>query len=134
MTKLIALLFILLVGFVGCKVFQHYEAIKNEQETVQKEQAAAVVRGEQLEGLPQGLAASLQTAEQQGIAALRTWYKTYGHLVQDPRKAWIELDIASQIFREDPSEARRIFAAVKGRMPPTSPIWPRIKQLQATLE
>jgi hypothetical protein len=134
MTKLIAIFFIALVGFVGCKVFQHYEAIKNQEETVQKQEAAAIVRGDQLDGLPQGLSAGLQAAEEQGTAAVRTWYKTYGHLVQDPRKAWIELDIAVQMVREDPSEARRIFAAVKERTPPGSPVLPRIKQLQATLE
>ncbi len=44
---------------------------------------------------------------------------------QDPRKAWIELDSCVAIAREDPSEARRVFAEVKKRTP-------RVKALEKT--
>ena len=47
---------------------------------------------------------------------MRNWLKTYGQSVEDPRKAWIELDYCVAVAREDPAEARRVFAAVKERI------------------
>jgi hypothetical protein len=60
--------------------------------------------------------------------------KAHGNSVQDPRKAWIQLDYCVLISREDPAEARRIFAEVKGRLQPSSPVWARIKRLEKTYE
>jgi len=54
--------------------------------------------------------------------------------VEDPRKAWIELDFCVAVAREDPAEARRVFAAVKERIGPASPVWPRMKELEKTYE
>ena len=84
--------------------------------------------------MPQQLQASLQAAQKQGASALRGWLKSYAKIVQDPRKAWIELDYCVLIAREDPAEAKRIFAGVKERTPATSPVFPRIKQLEKTYE
>jgi len=123
-----------LMFFGGFKLFLYFERVKNERETEQKQEAAALVVGDQLEGLPQSLASSLQAAESQGVTGLRNWLKTFGHAVQDPRKAWIELDYIVMLARENPAEARKLFAEVKQRTPPSSPVWPRIKQLQATFE
>lgn len=134
MTKLIAILFIAVAIFVGWKIFQHYEQVKNEEQAIEQTKPAAITRGEQLEGMPHNLMASYQTAEQGGLNSLRSWMKTYGGLVQDPRKGWIELEIAVMTFRENPTEARRSFAAVRERTPPESPLWPKIKQLQATFD
>jgi hypothetical protein len=89
-TKVIGVLAVALVLFGGFKLFLYFERVKNERETEQKQAAAALVIGDQLEGLPQSLASSLQAAQAQGAAGLRNWLKTYGHAVQDPRKAWIE--------------------------------------------
>lgn len=134
MTKLIGILIILAVLYGGWNVFLYWERVKNEKETAKKEAVAAAITGERLEGLPQPLEASLAAAQSQGAAGLRAWLKTYGQMVHDPRKAWIELDYCVMVSREDPSDARRTFAAVKERTPPTSPIWPRIRQLQSTYE
>jgi hypothetical protein len=60
--------------------------------------------------------------------------KNYGRLVQDPRKAWIELDYCVLVSHEDLPEARRVFAEVKARTPESSPVWPRIKDLQKVYE
>ena len=65
---------------------------------------------------------------------MRAWLKTHGAQLQDPRKAWIELDFCVAITREDPAEARRIFKSVKERLQPTSPVWPRVKQLEKSYE
>jgi hypothetical protein len=65
---------------------------------------------------------------------LRNWLKAYDRQIKDPRKAWIELDYCVLVAREDPAEARRVFASVKDRMPASSPVWPRIKQLEKTYQ
>jgi len=134
MTKLIAALIIVAVLYGGWELFLYWEKVKNEEETKQKQDAAAMVIGDQLPGLPYKLEASLQAARKHGAAGLRNWLKTYGQSVEDPRKAWIELDICVAVAREDPAEARRVFAAVKERLGPSSPVWPRMKQLEKTYE
>ncbi len=138
MTKVIAALIILLVLWGGWELFFYWERVKNEQETQKKQEAAALVVGESLPGMPysntQALEQSLRKAQSDGAGAMRTWLKNYGNLVQDPRKAWIELDYCLLLAREDPAEARRVFAQVKARTPETSPVWPRIKQMEKTFQ
>jgi|SRR5215471_2615922 len=134
MTKLIAILIILAVLYGGWQLFFYWEKIKNEEETQKKQAAAAVVVGDQLPGVPNQLEASLKAAESQGAVGLKNWLKTYGRSIQDPRKAWIELNYCVLISRADPSEARHVFAEVKNRTPESSPVWPRIKQLEKTYE
>jgi len=107
---------------------------QNEEEIAQKEAAAAVVRGEALPGMPYQLDGSLQAAQSQGATGLAAWLKTYGQVVQDPRKAWIELDYCLLVSKDNPAEARRIYAEVKKRTAQNSPVWPRIKQLEKTYE
>jgi hypothetical protein len=65
---------------------------------------------------------------------LKNWLKTYGQSVEDPRKAWIELDYCVAIARQDPAEAKRVFAQVKERISPSSLVWPRMKQLEKAYE
>lgn len=133
MTKLIAALMVLAVLYGGWELFFYWEKVKNEQET-QKKQASTVIDPDGLAGLPQPLEPALKAAEAQGAPGLRTFLKNYGRSIQDPRKAWVELDFCLLIAREDPAEAKRIFAQVKNRTPETSPIWPRIKKLEKAFE
>ncbi len=137
-TKLIAALMIIAVLYGGWKLFFYWEEVKNNQETEKKQAAAAAVAGDQLPGFPPQAASqlenSLHAAEAQGAAGMRQWLKLYGRSIQDPRKAWIELDYCLLLSREDPAEAKRVFAEVKARTPPSSPVWPRIKQLEKTYE
>lgn len=130
MTKLIAALMILAVLYGGWELFFYWERVKKEEDTHQKQAAAAVVAGEQLSGMPYQMESSLKAAESQGAAGMRNWLKAYGREIQDPRKAWIELDFCLLVSREDPSEAKRVFAEVKERTPESSPVWPRIKKLE----
>ena len=137
MTKVIAAVLILLVLWAGWELFFYWERVKNEQETQKKQAAAALVVGDNLPGMPQysqGMESSLRKAQAQGAAGLREWLKAYGKNVQDPRKAWIELDYCMLLSEKDPSEAKRVFAEVKARTPQSSPVWPRIKQLEKTYE
>jgi hypothetical protein len=134
MTKLIVVLIIVAALYGGWEFFLYFERIKNEETAAQKQAAASVVDPSQLQGLPQQLQPALQAATQQGATGLKNFLKNYGHALQDPRKAWIELDYVVAISREDPTEAKRLFAAVKERTAPASPVWPRIKQLEKTYQ
>jgi len=90
--------------------------------------------GEQLPGVPNQLEASLKAAQNSGATELKNWLKTYDRLIQDPRKAWIELDYCLLVSRANPSEARRVFAEVRSRTPESSPVWQRITKLEKTFE
>ncbi len=134
MTKLIAALIIVAVLYGGWQLFFYWEKVKNQEENQKKQAVAETVMGDQLSGVPYQLDASLRAAESQGAAGLRNWLKAYGDKIQDPKKAWIQLDYCVQISREDPAEARRVFAEVKNRTQPSSPVWPRIQRLEKTYE
>jgi hypothetical protein len=131
-TKLITAFIIIVVAFGGYQLFLYWEKVKNEEETRKKQAAAAVIQPESLPGLPPGLEPSLRAAQQHSPDAFRKWLKTYDKALQDPRKAWIELDYCVAIARENPAEARRVFGEVKKRTPPSSPVWPRVKALEKT--
>jgi hypothetical protein len=133
-TKLIAAVIIIACLYGGWELFLYWDKVKNEQENEKKQAAAAEVTEQNLPGLPYNLEPTLQAARKEGAAGLRNWLKAYGNVVQDPRKAWIELDYCVMITRDDPAEARRIFAQVRERTGPTSPVWQRIKRLAPTYE
>jgi len=54
--------------------------------------------------------------------------------VPEPRLSAIQLDLAQMLVRNNPAEARRLYAAVKARTPAGSPLSSRIKQLSRTFE
>jgi hypothetical protein len=134
MTKLIAIFIVVLALFGGWHLFLYWEKVKNEEATAQKQAAAAIVSGNQLPGLPSQLEPTLDAAQKQGAVGLRNWLKTYDRSVIDPRRAWVQLDYCVAVAREDPAEAKRVFAEVKNRLQPSSPVWPRVKQLEKTYE
>lgn len=133
MTKLITVGIIVLVFYFGYRLFLYWEQVRDERD-LQEATAKAVVRPESLPGMPYQLEASLQAAQRQGVNIFRKWLETYGPRIEDPRKAWIELDYCLLLAREDPKEARRVFAEVRKRTPPSSPVYPRVKQLAKTYE
>lgn len=132
MTKLISLLIVVVVLFVGWRVFVYWEQVKNQEESTRKQ--AASFTPQQLPGLPYQLEASLDAAQRQGATGLGKWLKAYGNMVQDPRKAWIQLDYCGLLARDNVAEAKRIFAEVKRRTPRSSPVWPRIRQEAKTFD
>ncbi|HWH70389.1 MAG TPA: hypothetical protein VNT26_13465 [Candidatus Sulfotelmatobacter sp.] len=134
MTKIITAIIIAAALYGGWELYFYWERVKNEEETAQKQSIASAVVPEQLPGMAPQLDPSLQAAQRQGATALKNWLKAYGHSLQDPRKAWIELDYCTLISQKDPQEAKRIFADVKGRTPVSSPVYARIKQLERTYE
>jgi len=134
MTKIIWVFIIVVVGFVGYKVYEHWVEIEAQHDSGKQEAPAVSVSGESLPGLPYQLEAPLRTAKTQGPTAFRAWFKANETLIADPRKAWIELDLCIAIRRDDPAAARKIFARVKERLGPASPVWPRMKELEQAFQ
>ena len=134
MTKAIWVLIVLGVGYIGYLLFQQWDKARLEHDGKQKEAVAAVVMGDSLAGMPYQLDASYRAAKANGPAAFRTWFNANEKLISDPRKAWIELELCLALFRENPAEAKRIYAAVKGRVPPSSPVYGKVKELEKTFQ
>lgn len=132
MTKLITILIAIGLLYGSYQLFLYWKHVESEQQAQQK--ATAEFNPDTLPGLPPQLEKSFQIVRQQGPAAMRNWLKSYGEQVQDPRRAWIELDFCVAIARDNPAEARQIFAGVKARTPSTSPVWPRVKELEKSFE
>ena len=134
MKALIAIFIIAVFIFCGWKIFSYYQQVEAESQAKQKVETGADLRPENLPGLPSELYSSLDAAQKNGSTGLREWLKYYGPRVQDPRKAWIELDSSVALLRTDPNDAKRTFKAVKERISTNSVIYPRIRQLEKTFE
>lgn len=135
MTKaLIVLAIVAIVALGAWRLFDYWEKVQDDKQVAQQQAASTEVNPDALPGLPEGWDTSLRNAENNGGAALGNWLKTYGTGVQDPRKAWIQLDYVLMITRDDPQEAKRIFNDVRDRTPPTSPVWPRIHELEKSYQ
>ena len=131
---LITILIVVVVVFGGYKLWQYWENVENERE--KDKNPPAQITPDRVQGLPDKLRPSLEQAEKGGPKALKAWldqYKRTG-LVKDPRLAWIELDYVLMITRDDPIEAKKIFAEIKQRTPPDSPVYQRIKTLEKNYE
>ena len=134
MTKLIGALIIVLLIWGGYELFELWDKYDTQRDLKQKEVAANHIVGEQLAGMPQGLERTYEIAQKNGATGIRNWLKAYGAKVQDPRRAWIELDYVVLVAHTDPVEAKHVFAEVKARTPPSSPVYSRIKELSKTYE
>jgi len=129
--KLITLLILALVVWAGYRVVKHVNEVKAGRAA---EEEARNVTPEKLPGVPSNLEGSLQVAQREGAAALRRWLDQYGSQIQDPRKAWIELDYCTLVARSNPREAKAVFAGVKARTRASSPVFARMKELERTLD
>lgn len=87
-----------------------------------------------LPGMPAQFEGSLQSAQNLGTVAMKRWLDAYRKYVADPRLAQIELDFVRMISRENPVEAKRLFAEVRRRLPANSPLQPRIKEMANTYQ
>lgn len=92
------------------------------------------VSADVLPGLLPSLEGTLQEAQKQGADGLRDFLRKYRAYVRDPRLAAIELDYVVMVSRKDPREARRVFQGVKARVPPSSPVYERVKSLEKTYQ
>jgi len=135
MKGLISILIIAAVCFGGWQLWNYWTELRSKSSSAPPptEQAAPE---QKLSGMDPRLEASLQKAQQGGANALKEWLDTYRRsgMVKDPRLASIELDYVLLLARENPIEAKRVFAEVKNRVPAGSPVYPRIKALEPTFQ
>ena len=131
---LIIVAIVVVVALGGWQMFEYWDKVQNDKLAEEKNAASAVVNPESLGGLPYALNDSLKAAQQKGATALGNWLKAYGANVQDPRKAWIQLDYVLLITRDNPQEAKRVFNEVRDRLAPSSPVWPRVHQLEKSYQ
>jgi hypothetical protein len=134
MSKVIGVIILAVVIYGGYEVWVLWDKYNTGQDLKEQESKQGQVIPEQLAGMPNGLEKTYQMAQKNGATGVRNWLKAYGARVEDPRRAWIELDYVVLIAREDPVEAKKVFADVKSRTPETSPVYRRIKDLQKTYE
>ncbi len=135
MKALISILILVAVGFVGCRIFEHWEKVKERRVLDERVARGTNIDPEQLAGLPGTLRYKYDNVRNDAkllgpfIESIR---KTPG--VQDPRLAWIELDYVVMISATDPVKAKEIFKAVKKRTQDDSPVLPRIRSLEKNYE
>src|SRR5690606_17720709 len=131
MKALITLVLVFALYWVGKTIYGEYKS-QEQQEMKEKAREESGVGADGLEGMPARFEASLKTAQGNGPAALKKWLNDYRRYLRDPKLADIELDYAMQLVRQDPSQARQVYEAVKRRTPKSSPVYPKVERLAAT--
>jgi hypothetical protein len=139
MKIVISIIIIAALGFLGWEIWQYSQKFNSGKPEAQQEEAAVnSVDPTQLPGMPptweEGYRKAATAATNGDIGALRTWLRNYGQKIDDPRRAWIEMDYMVMISRDNPQEARAIFDSVKERTPKDSPVYPRVKELEKTYQ
>lgn len=129
MKALITLVLIVGVYLFGKSIYDQYKVKQQKEEAATK---AANGPADGLDGMPSNFQPSLDAAQAQGAPALKAWLERYGSHIQDPKLAAIQLDYVVLLSRSDPAEAKRIFNAVKQRIPKGSPLYDRVKRLETT--
>jgi hypothetical protein len=127
MKALITVVIIAVIYFLGKSFVGAYQAKQKKEQAIE-----AGVPSDGLTGMPANFQPSLDEAQAQGPAALKAWLTRYSSYIQDPKLASIQLDYVVLVGRTNPSEAKRVFKAVKTRTPKTSPVYPRIQKLNST--
>jgi hypothetical protein len=134
MSKLIGIVIILAVIYGGYELWVLWDKYNTGQDLKEEEARKHQVTPEQLPGITPQLEHTYETAQKNGATGIRNWLKAYHTQVQDPRLGWIELDYVIAISQEDPAEAKKVFADVKGRTETNSPVYPRVKELEKTYD
>ena len=136
MKLVIAAVVIIAVLAGAYKIWEYWDKVSHDQDIAEQEARAKLnINPEQLQGMPQELRQSYDIAKGNGPVALGKWLKSVGAQVDDPRRAWIELDYVVGIAQEDPQEAKRVFAGRSGTgYRKTSLVYARMKKLEKTYE
>ena len=135
MRKLVGTLIVLVVIVGSLKLFDYWQEVDREKELKEKASSGRPVDPQRLPGLPWQLEPKLIEAQKQ-TTTFKEWLEMHkkSQVLKDPRLAWIELDYVVLVARENPLEAKKVFAEVKKRIPIDSPVYPRIKGLEKTYE
>jgi hypothetical protein len=134
--KIVIALVVLIAVLGGAyKIWEYWDNVSHDKDIAEQEAKAKLdINPEQLPGMPENLRKGYDVVKGNNAQALGKWLKAVGSQIDDPRRAWIELDYVVGIAHDDPQEARRVFADVKGRIPQTSQVYPRVKALEKTYQ
>jgi Flp pilus assembly protein CpaB len=134
---------VIILGMVGWFMRSEWNSIQAQEKAEAEARrhppepvvaAGPMVGGTDLSGMKPNLEPALQQAQARGAVGLKNFLARYGKAIQDPRRASIELDYVVLEARDNLAEARRVFAEVKNRVDPASPVYPRVQQLARTYE
>ena len=114
------------------EIYTYWEDVQQAKHEKVKAIEAQAEADRQLPGMPQTLEGPLEASRRQGATGLRQFLIRYGHTINDPRLASIELDFVVLVARENPVEAKTVFTRVEQRIDATSPVRKRIEQLEKT--
>jgi hypothetical protein len=131
MTKLIGVLIVALVCWGGYELFELWDRYDTAKDIkAQEDSRPQITTGDQVGRMTPELEKTLEIATKRGAVGIKDWLNAYGTKVEDPRKAWIQLDYVVLLSRDNPAEAKKVFDEVKARTPENSPVYPRIQKLE----
>lgn len=133
MKFLVGLVVVVGLAMGAYQLYEYWGTFKPKEERATAA-PAAVSSGDSLPGLPPKLQPLLEIAQREGASGLKEFLDKYSSQIQDPRLAWIQLDYVELLAQSSPGLARQQFLKVKARIPPDSPVYPRIKELEKTYE
>jgi hypothetical protein len=138
MKLLITAVIALGLGLGVWQIYQYWEKTQENQHPARPTPTVLapppIPSGDELPGLPQKLQSVYDAAQQRGAAGLRDFLATHAKEVSDPRLASIQLDYVLLVTTSDLADARRVFAKVKDRIQPGSPIYSRVQQMATTYQ
>lgn len=136
MKIVIALILLLLAGFLGYSLWEHWREVNERKQADQLAASGADIDPKSLPGLPSQLELKLDEAQRNGLVRFKAFIDGIKQLkdVKDPRLGWIELDYVVMLSHSNPVEAKKLFWEIKQRTPENSPIYPRIRTLAKTYE
>jgi len=124
---------VVIVLWGGWKMFELWDNYDKDKDVRAAEaEAASHFTPSDLPGMPRNLESTYPMAQKGGATGIRNWLKAYGATLQDPRKAWIELDYVVAVATQDPSEAKKVYADVKSRDVNSDRVKKRLKELAPT--
>ncbi|MEO6182589.1 MAG: hypothetical protein ABIP71_05735 [Verrucomicrobiota bacterium] len=132
MKVLIAIVIVVGVCMGVWEIYTYWDDVQQQKQVKAKAAEVQEAADRQLPGLAPALEGPLEAARRQGATGLRQFLIRYGHVISDPRLASIELDYVVLVAREDPVEAKKVFARVEQRMNSASPVHKRVEQLEKT--
>ena len=134
MKALISILILLAVIFTVWKTWEYWDKVQSERDQAERA-AKRQIDPRSLPGMEYKFEQSLQEAmDKKDPVELKAWLDRYHSVVKDPRLAWIELDYVLLVAPKDPLEAKRVYRAVKERIPTDSRVYKRVKALEKTYD
>jgi len=135
MRQFLTVVMVVALVWLGWK-FSHYAQERIGTNPTQQDASEAPAKGK-LPGLAASLEPSYEAAKRDGAEGVRKWLAQHQGDLREPRLTDIELDYVLLLRGSNPAEAaeaRRILAAIKTRIKPTSPVYKRFEQLAKTYQ